>query len=55
MGPGGVGCLVDLEGTQAVVVWGRGATDALQRRHRPIKKRTRPGPLDDQITFYELL
>jgi hypothetical protein len=54
---GGVGSgrLVDLEGSQEVGALGRSATIAPLRCGLPIKKRTRPGPLDDHITLYELL
>ena len=52
---GGSGCLVDLEGDQEVGTKGRSAMVAHLKGDCPIKKRTRPGPLDDQITIYELL
>jgi hypothetical protein len=55
VGGGRAGCLVDLEGCQEVGTLGRSATDAHPRSDRPIKKRTRTGPLDDQTALYELL
>ena len=55
MGSGGSGCLVDLGGSQEVGALGSSTAVALLQGEYPIKKRTRPGPLDDQITLYELL
>jgi hypothetical protein len=55
VGGGGSGRLVDLGGSQGVGALGGSTVVAPLQGDFPIKKRTRPGPLDDQTTFYELL
>jgi hypothetical protein len=52
VGGGGTGCLVDLEGSQEVGTLGSSTAMAPLLGDCPIKKRTRPGPLDDQISLY---